>query len=129
MKRKLTEIADWIQAAGQNLEDIFATGVSIDSRTASAGDLFIPFRGEQVNGHNYVEQAIKQGAVASLWMKDEPNPPANLPLIFVEDPELALQEMARVYRGMLHCKVVGITGSNGKTSTKDLNRKCIVSVF
>ncbi|WP_342539614.1 UDP-N-acetylmuramoyl-tripeptide--D-alanyl-D-alanine ligase [Sporosarcina sp. FSL K6-1540] len=120
MKRKLSEIADWIQAAGQNLEDIFATGVSIDSRTASAGDLFIPFRGEQVNGHNYVEQAIKQGAVASLWMKDEPNPPANVPLIFVENPELALQEMARVYRGMLQCKVVGITGSNGKTSTKDL---------
>ena len=120
MKRKLTEIAEWIQAVGQNLEDVFATGVSIDSRTASAGDLFIPFRGEQVNGHNYVEQAIKQGAVASLWMKDEPNPPADLPLIFVEDPELALQEMARVYRGMLQCKVVGITGSNGKTSTKDL---------
>jgi len=120
VKRKLTEIADWIQADGQNIEDTFATGVSIDSRTASAGDLFIPFRGEQVNGHNYVEQAIKQGAVASLWMKDEPNPPTNLPLIFVEDPELALQEMARVYRGMLQCKVVGITGSNGKTSTKDL---------
>jgi len=120
VKRKLTEIADWIQAAGQNLEDAFATGVSIDSRTVSPGDLFIPFRGEQVNGHNYVEQAIKQGAVASLWMNDEPNPPANLPLIFVEDPELALQEMARIYRGMLQCKVVGITGSNGKTSTKDL---------
>ncbi|KAA0948427.1 UDP-N-acetylmuramoyl-tripeptide--D-alanyl-D-alanine ligase [Sporosarcina sp. ANT_H38] len=120
MKRKLTEIADWIQAAGQNLDDAFVTGVSIDSRTAAAGDLFIPFRGEQVNGHNYVEQAIKQGAVASLWMKDEPNPPTDLPLIFVDDPELALQEMARVYRGMLHCKVVGITGSNGKTSTKDL---------
>ncbi len=120
MKRKLSEIADWIQATSQNLNDILATGVSIDSRTATTGDLFIPFRGEQVNGHNYVEQAIKQGAVASLWMKDEPNPPTNLPLIFVEDPELALQEMARVYRGMLRCKVVGITGSNGKTSTKDL---------
>ncbi|MBO0588996.1 UDP-N-acetylmuramoyl-tripeptide--D-alanyl-D-alanine ligase [Sporosarcina sp. E16_8] len=129
MKRKLTEIADWIQAASQNLEDIFVTGVSIDSRTATAGDLFIPFRGEQVNGHNYVEQAIKQGAVASLWMKDEPNPPANLPLLFVEDPELALQEMARVYRGMLHCKVVGITGSNGKTSTKDLIASVLAPYF
>lgn len=129
MKRKLTEIADWIQAAGQNLEDAFATGVSIDSRTASAGDLFIPFRGEQVNGHNYVEQAIKQGAVASLWMKDEPNPPTNLPLIFVENPELALQEMARVYRGLLQCKVVGITGSNGKTSTKDLIASVLAPYF
>jgi UDP-N-acetylmuramoyl-tripeptide--D-alanyl-D-alanine ligase len=120
MKRTLSEIAGWIQADGQNMNHEFVTGVSIDSRTATAGDLFIPFRGEQVNGHNYVEQAIKQGAVASLWMKDEPNPPANLPLIFVEDPEVALQEMARAYRDLLHCKVVGITGSNGKTSTKDL---------
>jgi UDP-N-acetylmuramoyl-tripeptide--D-alanyl-D-alanine ligase len=129
VERKLTEIADWIQAAGQNLDDIFATGVSIDSRIVSTGDLFIPFRGEQVNGHNYVEQAIKQGAVASLWMKDEPNPPADLPLIFVEDPELALQEMARVYRGMLRCKVVGITGSNGKTSTKDLIASVLAPYF
>ncbi|NYF25950.1 UDP-N-acetylmuramoyl-tripeptide--D-alanyl-D-alanine ligase [Sporosarcina sp. JAI121] len=120
MKKSLTEIAEWIQAAGQNMNGTFITGVSIDSRTATAGDLFIPFRGEQVNGHNYVEQAIKRGAVASLWMKDEPDPPADLPLIFVENPEIALQEMARVYRDLLHCKVVGITGSNGKTSTKDL---------
>ncbi len=129
MKRKLIEIADWIQAAGQNLNDTFATGVSIDSRTVTAGDLFIPFRGEQVNGHTYVEQAIKQGAVASLWMKDEPNPPTDLPLIFVEDPELALQEMARAYRGMLHCTVVGITGSNGKTSTKDLVASVLAPYF
>jgi UDP-N-acetylmuramoyl-tripeptide--D-alanyl-D-alanine ligase len=129
VKRKLIEIADWIQAAGQNLNDTLATGVSIDSRTVTVGDLFIPFRGEQVNGHTYVEQAIKQGAVASLWMKDEPNPPADLPLIFVEDPELALQEMARVYRGMLHCKVVGITGSNGKTSTKDLIASVLAPYF
>ncbi|MER2088326.1 MAG: UDP-N-acetylmuramoyl-tripeptide--D-alanyl-D-alanine ligase [Sporosarcina sp.] len=120
MKKSLTDIAEWIQAAGQNMTDTLITGVSIDSRTATAGDLFIPFRGEQVNGHNYVEQAIKRGAVASLWMTDEPDPPADLPLIFVENPEIALQEMARVYRDLLHCKVVGITGSNGKTSTKDL---------
>ena len=53
-------------------------------------------------------------------MKDEPNPPKDIPLIFVEDPELALQKMARTYRELLDCTVIGITGSNGKTSTKDL---------
>ncbi|CAM3217254.1 UDP-N-acetylmuramoyl-tripeptide--D-alanyl-D-alanine ligase [Filibacter tadaridae] len=120
MKRQLTEIAAWLQTDGQNMVGVIANGVSIDSRTISKGNLFIPFRGEQVNGHKYVEKAIEQGAAAALWLKDEPNPPAHLPLIFVDDAEVALQEMARTYRDMLDCKVVGITGSNGKTSTKDL---------
>ncbi|MCZ2260410.1 UDP-N-acetylmuramoyl-tripeptide--D-alanyl-D-alanine ligase [Sporosarcina sp. G11-34] len=120
MKKQLTEIAGWLQAEGQHMEGVVVSGVSIDSRTIKVGDLFIPFRGEQVNGHKYVEGAIEKGAVASLWMKDEPNPPKDIPLIFVADPAIALQEMARTYRGMLTCKVIGITGSNGKTSTKDL---------
>ena len=113
-------MAAWIQATGQHMDKVIVTGVSIDSRTVQAGDLFIPFRGEQVNGHHYVQRAIEQGAVASLWMTDEPNPPVDVALIFVDNPELALQEMARTYRGLLSCKVIGITGSNGKTSTKDL---------
>ena len=120
MKQQLTTIADWLQADGQQMREVLVQGVSIDSRSVQAGDLFIPFRGEQVNGHKFVEGAIEKGAVASLWMKDEPNPPKNVPLIFVEDPETALQEMARIYRGTLNCTVIGITGSNGKTSTKDL---------
>ena len=78
MKRKLTEIAGWLQAKGQQMDDVTVTGVSIDSRTVKAGDLFIPFRGEQVNGHHYVEAAIEKGAAASLWMKDEPNPPSDI---------------------------------------------------
>lgn len=120
MKKKLVEIANWLQVVGQHMNDVVIEGVSIDSRTVKKGDLFIPFRGEQVNGHKYVENAIQQGAVAALWMKDEPNPPQSIPLLFVEDPEFALQEVARAYRNTLTCKVIGITGSNGKTSTKDL---------
>lgn len=120
VKEQLQTIANWLQVEGQSIEDTLITGVSIDSRTVKTGDLFIPFRGEQVNGHRYVAQAIEQGAAASLWLKDEPNPPADVPLLFVDDAELALQKMARHYRQTLNCKVVGITGSNGKTSTKDL---------
>lgn len=111
------------------MDDVLVTGVSIDSRTVQVGDLFIPFRGEQVNGHQYVQRAIEQGAVASLWMTDEPNPPAGVALIFVDNPELALQEMARAYRGLLSCKVIGITGSNGKTSTKDLVASVLAPYF
>lgn len=120
MKRQLTELAGWLEAQGQNMENVIVTGASIDTRTLSKGDLFIPFRGEQVNGHHYVRQAIEKGAAASLWLKDEPGAPADLPLIFVEDSELALQQLARAYREKLSCKFIGVTGSNGKTSTKDL---------
>src|SRR5690606_36790845 len=80
----------------------------------------IPFRGEHLNGHQFVRKAIEEGASASLWMTDEPNPPKDIPLIFVANPAQALQDMAQVYREKLQCKVIGITGSNGKTSTKDL---------
>lgn len=120
MKEQLLTIAKWLKAEGQHMEEVIVSGASIDSRTVAKGDLFIPFRGEQVNGHNYVEGAIAKGAAASLWLKDEPNPPQDIPLIFVDDAEHALQEIARVYRKQLDCKIIGITGSNGKTSTKDL---------
>ncbi|MFS0691091.1 UDP-N-acetylmuramoyl-tripeptide--D-alanyl-D-alanine ligase [Sporosarcina sp. 179-K 8C2 HS] len=120
MKRLLTVLAEWLQAEGQLMDDVLVSGVSIDTRTLKEGDLFIPFRGEQVNGHTYVRQAIEKGAAASLWMKDEPGAPSDIPLIFVDDPELALQHLARAYREELACKFIGITGSNGKTSTKDL---------
>ena len=79
-------------------EDIVVTGVSINTRTLQKGDLFIPFRGEKTNGHKYVLQAFEKGAGASLWQKDEPNPPKDVPLIFVDDSEIALQQMANAYR-------------------------------
>lgn len=120
MKRKLTELASWLGASGQLLEGITVTGATIDSRNIQEGELFIPFRGEHANGHVYVRSAIENGAVAALWLADEPNPPEDIPLIFVEDAEIALQQLARSYREQLTCKVIGVTGSNGKTSTKDL---------
>lgn len=120
MKRNLSTIQQWLQAEGQHIAAQQVTGVCIDSRNVQAGDLFIPFRGEQVNGHQYVKGAIEKGAIAALWLKDESNPPADIPLLFVEDSELALQQMARSYRSELTCTVIGVTGSNGKTSTKDL---------
>lgn len=116
----MTRVADWLQVDGQHIADVVICGVSIDSRHIEKGDLFIPFRGDQVNGHRYVVSAIEKGAAASLWLKDEPNPPTGIPLLFVDDAEFALQQMARKYRAELACKVIGITGSNGKTSTKDL---------
>ena len=104
----------------ENDGEKIVTGVSIDTRTIKEGDLFIPFRGEKTNGHQYVRQAFEKGAGCSLWLKDEPNPPKDVPLLFVEDSEAALQQMARMYREELKATFIGITGSNGKTSSKDI---------
>ena len=119
MKKKIEQIAKWLDTK-TNLKGFDVTGVSINTRTLKPGDLFIPFRGEKVNGHKYVRSAIELGASASLWQRDEPGAPDDLPLLFVDDCEVALQEMARAYRDELSAIVIGITGSNGKTSTKDL---------
>lgn len=119
MKKTINEIAAWL-GVPQTFEDTVVTGISINTRTLVPGDLFIPFRGEQANGHKYVAQAFEQGAAAALWQKDEPNPPQHVPLIFVDDSEEALQQMARAYRAEHQATFIAVTGSNGKTSTKDL---------
>lgn len=119
MKKKIEQVAKWLDIK-TNLKGFDITGASINTRTLKPGDLFIPFRGENVNGHKYVRSAIELGAAASLWQRDEPGAPEDLPLLFVDDCEAALQEMARAYRDELSALVIGITGSNGKTSTKDL---------
>lgn len=120
MKKTVAQLAAWLNIENQAFGDVVVTGISIDTRTIEQGDLFIPFRGEAVNGHRFVEKAIESGAAAALWMKDEPNPPANVPLIFVDDSELALQQMAAAYRAEHKATFIGITGSNGKTSSKDI---------
>lgn len=120
MKKTLKQLAAWLKISDQAFEETVVTGVSIDTRTICEGDLFVPFRGESVNGHKFVEQAFEKGAAASLWLIDEPNPPANRPLIFVDDAEKALQQMAIAYRSEHSATFIGVTGSNGKTSSKDI---------
>lgn len=109
--------ADYIENG--NIEENIQ-GVCIDSRKVVEGNLYIPIRGANNNGHDYVEQAIENGAKAVLWERKEPNPPQNVVVILVEDTTIALQELARSYRNQLDIRIVGITGSNGKTSTKDI---------
>lgn len=120
LKKTLAQIAEWLHIQKNSEDNPVVTGVSINTRTIQPGDLFIPFRGEQVNGHKFVRDAFAKGAAASLWLKDEPNPPEDVPLLFVDSGEKALQQMAEAYRAELQAVFIGITGSNGKTSTKDL---------
>ena len=89
----------------------------LDSRQAEPGGLFVAFAGEHADGHNYASQAGKVGAVAVLGTRPTP-----LPSVIVEDAQPALQALAAHVVGRLRHEltVVGVTGSQGKTSTKDL---------
>ncbi|KAB8129863.1 UDP-N-acetylmuramoyl-tripeptide--D-alanyl-D-alanine ligase [Gracilibacillus oryzae] len=96
------------------------SGVSIDTRSIDDNQLFIPLQGTNFDGHRFVEKAFEAGAGTAFWKKDVPDPPENLPLLFVEDPLQAMQDLARNYREELGVTIIGITGSNGKTTTKDM---------
>jgi UDP-N-acetylmuramoyl-tripeptide--D-alanyl-D-alanine ligase len=99
---------------------LMVKGVSTDTRKDMTGSLFVPIVGEVYDAHQFHVAALSQGAVAALWQKDHPRPDTTLALIEVDDTLLALQRLAAKYREQLDIRVVGVTGSNGKTSTKDM---------
>ncbi|WP_078554850.1 UDP-N-acetylmuramoyl-tripeptide--D-alanyl-D-alanine ligase [Bacillus alkalicellulosilyticus] len=97
--------------------------VSTDSRVKRENGLFIPLVGERFDGHDYILDAIQGGATASIWQKDKPIPeslPQTFQLYYVEDTLAALQELSKKYLQAVNPIVVGVTGSNGKTTTKDI---------
>ncbi len=97
-----------------------ASRVCTDSRSLEAGDLFVALRGDRFDGHGFVAEAARLGAVGAIVEEVEPGLPGGFATLQVPNSLLALQSMASGYRRTLPLKVVAITGSNGKTSTKDL---------
>lgn len=96
-------------------------GVSIDSRHIEKGQLFVPFVGENVDGHQFTEQALRDGAGAVFFQRDSQiEVPNNGPVILVEDTLVALQQLAKAYIKEVNPTVIAVTGSNGKTTTKDM---------
>ncbi len=93
--------------------------VEFDSRLITPGALFVPLKGV-TDGHSYIDKAIENGAVAALWSNDPNEAPVGFPIIQVEDTLVAMQALAKAYLGWIKPKVVGITGSSGKTTTKDM---------
>ncbi len=120
IKITVKEAAEILNAEFLGDKDKLICGVSIDSRKVLENNLFVPIKGLTTNGHNYIANAIEKGTVATLWNLDEPNPPTDIAVIFVNDTVIGLQKLAKAYRNKLQTKIVGITGSNGKTSTKDI---------
>ncbi len=99
------------------------TGVSIDSRTVSEGMLFVAIRGDKVDGHNYINQAISNGAAGVVGEFSWPGLDAvrgDVPVVGVPNSHEAMIRLAGQYRDSLNARFVGITGSNGKTTTKEL---------
>lgn len=96
-----------------------AAGVSIDSRTLAPGELFVAVKGPRFDGHDFLAEAARKGAVAALVHRQAPAPP-ELPLVRVADTTAALGELARHVRLSHPVPVVAITGSVGKTTTKEM---------
>jgi UDP-N-acetylmuramoyl-tripeptide--D-alanyl-D-alanine ligase len=121
MRRTLDEIAEMARGtkAGSS-QDVMVVGVSTDTRTLEPGQLYVPIVGERFDGHHFLAQAVEKGASAALWEDSRPLPQTSIPLIQVADTLQALQQMATAYRQAVDATVVAVTGSNGKTTTKDL---------
>ena len=124
------EIAQAVHA--RKIEEAWETveinTVGFDSRKMTADSLFVPLISEN-DGHDFVEKAIENGAVATFWSKSLGSAPTTIPVIQVEDTLKALQDLAAYYLNKIHPKVVGITGSNGKTTTKDMTEAVVSSQY
>ena len=120
----IRQVAAWTGGAYDG-PDLRVSGIAIDSRKAGRGDLFLPLRGALHDGHEFLGEAFASGATAALV--DRPDVVrAHLglgnPIVVVPDVRIALAELAAHYRRSLDLQVIGITGSNGKTTTKEMLR-------
>ena len=127
----LSQIAQFAGASlSSSNETVVITKVSTDSRTIKAGELFVALRGENFEGHDFVEATAKAGAAGALvdlnWAGKVPN---NFALLRAPDTLQAYQALAANYRRSLALKVLAITGSNGKTSTKDFAASVLARKF
>ncbi len=119
----MQQIADWV-AAPLFGEDRSVAGVSIDSRTIQQGELYVALKGERFDGHDFIPQVVGSGA-AGLVVEEKPN--SSLPWIQVENSRLALGDLAHGYRLQFDLPTVAITGSNGKTTVKEMVRQILSS--
>ncbi len=107
---------------GRNAAHWLASGVSIDSRTVAAGDLFVALRGPRFDGHDFVGAALEKGAAAAVVDREIAGLPVAAPLLRVEDTLVALNALGAAARARSRARIVAVTGSVGKTGTKEALR-------
>jgi UDP-N-acetylmuramoyl-tripeptide--D-alanyl-D-alanine ligase len=135
MKLQLRQIAHWCGAEldGASADGGAAAGYSIDSRTIGAGELFFAIKGERFDGHDFIGAAVLRGAVAAVVARDRLASArieaGDRPLLVVDDTLKALQQLAAAMRRHWGKRVIGITGSAGKTTTKEAVAKVLGAKF
>src|SRR5919109_2007175 len=120
MKLSLAKVAEFIGAAGNFNPQAVARGYSIDSRTIRPGELFFAEKGNGLDGHDFVEQAFKNEESAAVVRRDQlARYPGGNRLLAVDDTLVALQKLATSVRRLWGKPLIGVTGSAGKTTTKE----------
>ncbi len=123
----LKQVAQWCDGSvAPEHANIEITGVSTDTRSIRPGELFIALQGESFDGHIFVRQALEKGAGAVMTHK-QMGP--GVPAVFVDDTMEALGALARGYRAGHSCQVIGITGSVGKTTTKEMIADILATTY
>ncbi len=130
MNLPLSRIAEFIAATGDFDPKAIAEGYSIDSRTVRPGELFFAVKGERLDGHDFIDQALARGAVAAVVRRDQLARYAiRTQLVAVEDTLVSLQTLATAVRRMWARPLIAVTGSVGKTTTKDAIAHVLASRF
>ena len=114
-------LSDILRVTGGRLlgADRVISGVSTDTRSVAAGQLFVALRGERFDAHDFLDQAVAAGAVA-LLISDAARVPAGATALVVDDTRIALGKLAAAWRARFAIPVIAVTGSNGKTTTKEM---------
>lgn len=131
-KLSLMEIVKAVYAVDYTAYNRFINieNIEFDSRKLEANSLFIPLTGGTTDGHDYIQKAIEQGAVATLWSRPQEEAPTDdIAVIFVDNTLEAFQKLATYYRQLINPTVIGITGSNGKTTTKDMTANVLTAKY
>ena len=120
MKLTLAQVAEFVEGGGEFDPRSSAIGYSIDSRTIRQGELFFAVKGEKMDGHDFVAQALENGAVAAVVAEEKlAGLPSRKNLIAVNNTLTALQRLAKAARRLWAGPLVAVTGSAGKTTTKE----------
>ena len=121
----LNEVALGAQGElSKSVGETVITGISIDSREVKKGEMYVALKGERVDGHSFIKKAIENGAAGILAAKEMREvaltEAGEIPVVFVEDTLIGMGKLAAWYRKKFDVKVVAVTGSSGKTTTKDM---------
>lgn len=108
--------------------EMLIEGVDFDTRRLTKENLFVPLVADR-NGHDFIENAVENGAFVAFWSDPIEKAPADFPIIQVQDTLQAFQSFAKWYLKKVNPKIVGITGSNGKTTTKDMTEAVLSTTY